>query len=162
MLEFGEDDRSFMVDDNVTALCCAIYTNATQSIGDVVLMECESSWRVADAYGPCGGAGMMDPRADAKVAANYNETQDLTDFDPAESEPITIKRNVTISVRFSEEEITELRARAEQTSVKVTSFIRTAALEATRPIDRTALADLVRDLEQRAHQIVEFAASDRI
>lgn len=35
---------------------------------------------------------------------------------------------MTISVRFSDTEIAELRARAEQPGVKVTSFIRVAAL----------------------------------
>jgi hypothetical protein len=42
--------------------------------------------------------------------------------------------------------------------VKVTSFIRVAALEAASPVDRVALGELARDLEQRAHQVAEFVA----
>ena len=65
---------------------------------------------------------------------------------------------MTISVRFSVEEIAELRAQAEEAGVKVTSFIRAAALEASSPVDRVALSDLARDLEQRAHQVAELVA----
>jgi len=38
----------------------------------------------------------------------------------------------------------------------VTSFIRAAALEATSPVDRAALGELARDLEQRAQQVAQF------
>jgi len=94
----------------------------------------------------------------AELAEYYNRTQDTSDFDEGEEVPITVRRNVTISVRFSVEEIAELRARAEQAGVKVTSFIRAAALEAASPVDRTALGELARDLEARAHRVAEFVA----
>jgi len=94
----------------------------------------------------------------AELAEYYNRTQDTSDFDEGEEVPITVRRNVTISVRFSVEEIAELRARAEQAGVKVTSFIRAAALEAASPVDRAALGELARDLEARAHQVAEFVA----
>jgi hypothetical protein len=61
-------------------------------------------------------------------------------------------------VRFSDTKIDHLRARAERAGVKVTSFIRAAALEATSPVDRGALGELPRDLEHRAHQVAEFVA----
>jgi len=93
---------------------------------------------------------------EAELAEFYNRTQDTSDFDQGEEVAITVRRNVTISVRFSDKEIAELRARAEQAGVKVTSFIRAAALEATSPVDRIALGELARDLEQRAHQVAEF------
>lgn len=99
---------------------------------------------------------MTEATTEAELAEYYNRTQDTSDFDEGEEVPITVRRNVTISVRFSVEEIAELRARAEQASVKVTSFIRTAALEAASPVDRVALGELARDLEQRAHQVAEF------
>ncbi len=95
---------------------------------------------------------------EAELAEYYNRTQDTSDFDEGEEVPITVRRSVTISVRFSDDEIAELRARAEEAGVKVTSFIRAAALEASSPVDRVALSDLARDLEQRAHQVAELVA----
>ena len=98
----------------------------------------------------------MAKKTEAELADYYNETKDVSEFDLGNPEPITVRRNVTISVRFSDEEIAELRARAELAGVKVTSFIRAASLEATSPVDRAALGKLARDLEQRAHQVAEF------
>ena len=65
---------------------------------------------------------------------------------------------MTISVRFSPEEIEELRARAEDAGVKVTSFIRAAALEATSPVDRATLGELARELERRAHDVAAMVS----
>jgi len=101
---------------------------------------------------------MTKEMSEAELAEYYNRTRASSDFDDGEEVPITVKRNVTISVRFSDEEIAELRARAEQAGVKVTSFIRAAALEAASPVDRVALGELARDLGQRAHQVAEFVA----
>lgn len=101
---------------------------------------------------------MTEAMTEAELAEYYNRTQDTSGFDEGEEVPITVKRNVTISVRFSVEEIAALRAHAEQAGVKVTSFIRAAALETTNPVDRVALGELARDLEQQAHQVAEFVA----
>ena len=101
---------------------------------------------------------MTEAMTEAELAEYYNRTQDTSDFDEGEEVPITVRRSVTISVRFSDDEIAELRARAEEAGVKVTSFIRAAALEASSPVDRVALSDLARDLEQRAHQVAELVA----
>ena len=101
---------------------------------------------------------MSESRSEAELAEYYNETHDLSEFDDGEDVPITVKRSVTISVRFSDKEIAELRTRAEHVGVRVTSFIRAAALEASSPVDRVALGELARDLEQRAHQVAEFVA----
>ena len=100
----------------------------------------------------------MAKKTNAELADYYNETEDLSGFDDENAVPVTVRRSVTISVRFSDSEIAELRARAEQAGVKVTSFIRAAALEATSPVDRAALGELARDLEQRAHEVAEFVA----
>lgn len=100
----------------------------------------------------------MAKKTEAELADYYNETKDLSEFDLEHPEPVTVRRSVTISVRFSDEEISELRARAEQAGVKVTSFIRAAALEATSPVDRAALGELARELEHRAHQVADFVA----
>ena len=45
----------------------------------------------------------------------------------------------TISVRFSDQEIDLLRAKAEQAGMKVTTYIRSAALEHGTPADKPAL-----------------------
>jgi Mobilization protein NikA len=100
---------------------------------------------------------MTESMSEAEVADYYNQTEDLSEFDLENPEPVTVRRAVTISVRFSEEEITELRARAEQAGVKVTSFIRAAALDASSPVDRAQLSELARDLEERAHQVAQLA-----
>lgn len=101
---------------------------------------------------------MTENMTEAELAEHYHRTQDISDFDLGRPEPITVKRNVTISVRFSPEEIEELRARAEKEGVKVTSFIRAAALEASSPVDRAALGELARELEQRAHDVAVMIA----
>lgn len=101
---------------------------------------------------------MTDKMTEAELAEYYNRTEDVSDFDLGGEVPVSVRRNVTISVRFSDTEIAELRARAEQAGVKVTSFIRAAALEATSPVDRAALGELARDLERRAHQVAEYVA----
>ncbi len=98
----------------------------------------------------------MAKKTEAELANYYNETEDLSEFEAGSSVPVTARRSVTISVRFSAEEIAELRARAEHAGVKVTSFIRAAVLEATSPVDRAALGELARDLEQRAQQVAQF------
>ncbi len=104
------------------------------------------------------GGVMMTSKAEAKLADGYNTSEDLSEFDQHNAVPTKVKRAVTISVRFSDEEMAELRACAERANMKVTAFIRVAALEATNPVDRVALGELARDLEQRAHQVVECVA----
>lgn len=49
----------------------------------------------------------------AELADYYNETRDLSEFDEGEEIPISAKRSVTISVRFSDNEIAALRERAD-------------------------------------------------
>lgn len=101
---------------------------------------------------------MTENLTEAELADYYHRTEDVSEFDLEHPEPVTVRRTVTISVRFSEEEITELRARADQAGVKVTSFIRAAALEATSPVDRAALGELARELEKRAHDVASLVA----
>lgn len=100
----------------------------------------------------------MAKTTEAELVDYYNETKDVSEFDLENPERITVRRNVTISVRFSDGEIASLRERADAAGVKVTSFIRAAALEAIAPVDRAALGELARDLEQHAHRVVEFVA----
>ena len=100
----------------------------------------------------------MGSNTESELADEYNTTEDLSGFDRSHAVPAKVKRAVTISVRFSDEEMAELRRRAERVNMPVTSFIRAAALEAARPVDRTASGELVRDLEQRAHAVAEYVA----
>jgi uncharacterized protein (DUF1778 family) len=101
---------------------------------------------------------MTKAKSEAELAAFYNETEGLSEFDLEHPESVTVKRSITISVRFSIDEIAALRERAEAAGVKVTSFIRAAALEATSPVERAALSELARGLEQHAHRVVELVA----
>ena len=96
---------------------------------------------------------MTEHVSEAELADYYNRTRDTSDFEGGEEVPITVKRNVTISVRFSPEELEDLRRRADEAGVKVTSFIRAAALEATSPVDRATLGELARDLQKQAHEV---------
>lgn len=91
-------------------------------------------------------------KTEAELADMYNETGDIAGFGDS-PETVEVRRAVTISVRFSDDEIQALRARATEAGVKVTAFIRSAALEASHPIDRAALAQLAAVVEQQAHEL---------
>ncbi|GAB3049563.1 plasmid mobilization protein [Sediminivirga luteola] len=88
---------------------------------------------------------------EAGLAGHYDSTRDTAGF--TDEVPIEARRQVTISVRFSEEEIAALRNRAEELGIKVTAFIRAAALDAERPLDRAALARLAAGVEEQAHRL---------
>jgi uncharacterized protein (DUF1778 family) len=91
-------------------------------------------------------------KTEAELAEHYNETSDVSDFEGT-AEPVEVRRDVTISVRFSEDEIAALRERADIAGTRVTAFIRAAALEAEHPVDRAAVARLATAVEQQAHQL---------
>lgn len=74
-----------------------------------------------------------------ELAKHYDKTRDLSDFDGGEAEPVEVRRSVTLSVRFSDEELAILRQRAEEAGVKVTAYIRAAALQQAAPLDRLQL-----------------------
>lgn len=76
---------------------------------------------------------------EAALAEAYQDSHDLSGFDEDAAEPVEVRRNVTISVRFSDEEIAVLRERAESADVKVTAYIRAAALQQAVPLDRRRL-----------------------
>ena len=96
---------------------------------------------------------MTAKKTDAELAEHYNATGDISEFEAAE--PFEVRRSVTISVRFSAEEIDALRRRADIAGLKVTAFIRSAALEAERPLDREAIASLAAGVEAQVHQLRE-------
>jgi len=89
-----------------------------------------------------------------ELAEYYNITGDLSEFEGTPTEKVEVgRREVTISVRFSAEEIEALRRRADAANMKVTRFIRAAALEAEHPIDREAVAALAAGVEAQVHQL---------
>jgi uncharacterized protein (DUF1778 family) len=97
---------------------------------------------------------------EAELATSYNETRDLSGFDAGTVEPVEVRRNVTISVRFSEDEIGQLRELAEGAGMKVTAFIRAAALHAAAPVDRLQLLALLQEASAdvaRAEQLLRMS-----
>ena len=57
--------------------------------------------------------------SEAELADYYNRTGDLSEFEGAGTEPVEIgRRDVTISVRFSADEIDALRRRADTAGLK--------------------------------------------
>jgi hypothetical protein len=85
----------------------------------------------------------------------------LDDADWGEPVPVTVRRNVTISVRFSAEEIEAIRRRADAAGMKVTAYIRQAAISGGDSIDRDKLARAVaavsHDLDQ-VRRLIQGAA----
>ena len=80
---------------------------------------------------------------EAEFAREYQNSRDLSAFE-TDAEPVEVRRNVTISVRFSDDEIAQLRAMAEQTGMKVTAYIRTAALEHGVQVNKSAILAVLR------------------
>lgn len=83
---------------------------------------------------------------EAELATQYEETRDLSGFEGGSVEPVEVRRSVTISVRFSDEEIALLRERAEGTGTKVTAYIRAAALQQAAPVDRLQVIGLLEEV----------------
>jgi predicted DNA binding CopG/RHH family protein len=88
-----------------------------------------------------------------EAAEYYDRTRDLSEFDGGTVELIAARRDVTISVRFSEEEIEAVRAAAEQAGVKVTAYIRAAALDGSGARRQSAVAGLIERLAGDVEQL---------
>lgn len=76
---------------------------------------------------------------ETELAEYYDQSHDVSEFDESAAYQAEVRRNVTISVRFSDEEIALLRERAEASGEKVTAYIRAAALQQASPLDRRRL-----------------------
>jgi hypothetical protein len=92
-----------------------------------------------------------EPEREAEIAERYYERR-LEDGDWDEPERLDKpgRLDVTLSVRFSREELEAVRTAAEQAGIKPTAFIRQAAVEAVsrRPVDRARLQhDLAKAVE---------------
>jgi uncharacterized protein (DUF1778 family) len=85
---------------------------------------------------------------EAELAEYYDRTHDVSEFDESAAYPVEVRRNVRISVRFSEEEIKALRGAADAAGVKVTGCIRSAALQASSPVDHKQLRDALRAVSE--------------
>lgn len=90
---------------------------------------------------------------DAELAKFYNSTHDLSEFEGGEvvtnapAHPET--RSVTISVRFSPSELAEIEGLAKAAGMRVTAFIRAAALASEEPpVDRAEVLDLISALRR--------------
>ena len=86
-----------------------------------------------------------------QLADYYHDHRD--DMDQwGDPEPIRKpdRLDVTISVRFTADEIAAVRQRAMEAGVKPTVFIRQAALHSTNQLDRRLLARTFDDLRTRA------------
>lgn len=70
------------------------------------------------------------------MAKRYDETRGSVGIRRWHAESVEVRRNVTISVRFSDEEIALLRERAEGAGTEVAACIRAAALQQAAPVDR--------------------------
>lgn len=89
---------------------------------------------------------------DEQLAAYYDQHHDTSGFGTPRPVQRPERLDVTISVRFTADELAAVRARAAAAGIKPTTYIRRCALSDERsPIDRTRLsratAALARDLE---------------
>ncbi len=90
--------------------------------------------------------------SDAELAEYYDRHRDLTEWGEPQPVEKPERLDVTISVRFTPDEIATIRAQAETVGLKPTTYIRRCVLAAEQPpIDRARLsrtvAALSRDLD---------------
>jgi len=102
---------------------------------------------------------------EAEFAGYYQAHRgDTEEWEPPEAISRPARLDVTISVRFTPEEISAVRERARDAGLKPTAFIRQAALDVDVPLNRGLLAKtfdrLRRDVEQLASVISIERAHD--
>jgi predicted DNA binding CopG/RHH family protein len=96
--------------------------------------------------------GMMtrtEQMTEAELAEHYDTHRDADEWGESEHVERPERREVTISVRFTEREITEIRDRAEQVGMKPTAYIREVVLRTGGAVAKTMadrLSDIVGDL----------------
>ena len=94
---------------------------------------------------------------EAEMADYYDRTNDLSGFqgEPVVAKPFKGKRlDSSISVRFSEEQMTEVERAAEAAGMKVTAFIRAAALTQADAVSLRNLRRLVSQLTENVEELV--------
>jgi hypothetical protein len=101
---------------------------------------------------------------EAEAADYYNRTRDLSGFEGGEvvelESPSPGTRSVTLSIRLSPEELQTMGQRAEAAGMKVTAYIRGAALQAEAPPIDDDLAEVV-DMAAALHANLEAARARR-
>ena len=104
----------------------------------------------------------MTNKTEAELATEYNDTHDLSEFDEGDTVPVQVRREVTISVRFSDDEIAELRRRADARGVKVTALIRDAALANANPLDLAAVRRAAATMAKTARELDGLTAPGKL
>ena len=93
--------------------------------------------------------------------SEFENMSEINDADWGEPVPVTVRRNVTISVRFSADEIAAIRRQADAAGMRVTAYIRQAALSGGEAIDRDkvarAVAAVTNDLDH-VRRLIQGAA----
>ena len=93
--------------------------------------------------------------------SEFENMSEINDADWGEPVPVTVRRNGTISVRFSADEIAAIRRQADAAGMKITAYIRQAALSGGEAIDRDkvarAVAAVTNDLDH-VRRLIQGAA----
>jgi len=108
----------------------------------------------------------LDPTAgmtEAELAEYYQDHRgDTEEWEPAEAISRPARLDVTISVRFTPEEIAAVRERARDAGMRPTAFIRQAALDVDVPLDRGLLAKTFHRLRSDVEQLASVISIERV
>lgn len=113
-----------------------------------------------------GGHMTRDPTADmteAELVAYYQAHRgDTEEWEPAAAIRRPARLDVTISVRFTAEEIAGVRERARDAGMRPTAFIRQAALDVDVPLNRGLLAKTVDRLRSHVEQLASIISIEEV
>ena len=108
----------------------------------------------------------IDPTAgmtEAELAEYYQAHRgDTEEWEPAEAISRPARLDVTISVRFTAEEIAAVRERARDAGMRPTAFIRQAALDVDVPLNRGLLAKTFDRLRSDVEQLASVISIERV
>ena len=108
----------------------------------------------------------LDPTAgmtEAELAEYYQDHRgDTEEWEPAEAISRPARLDVTISVRFTAEEIAAVRERARDAGMRPTAFIRQAALDVDVPLNRGLLAKTFDRLRSDVEQLASVISIERV
>ncbi len=108
----------------------------------------------------------LDPTAgmtEAELAEYYQAHRgDTEEWEPPEAISRPARLDVTISVRFTPEEIAAVRERARDAGMRPTAFIRQAALDVDVPLNRGLLAKTFDRLRSDVEQLASVISIERV
>ncbi len=108
----------------------------------------------------------IDPTAgmtEAELAEYYQDHRgDTEEWEPPEAISRPARLDVTISVRFTAEEIAAVRERARDAGMRPTAFIRQAALDVDVPLNRGLLAKTFDRLRSDVEQLASVISIERV